>query len=110
MILSGVGSFAVCAHTGADVQTSSSNATNFSRVRVLFVVRRRARRRVRGLSVFVGIMFFKTRESGGNVESRPTFSGERKTRPERRPTKASLSSYSESFALIILRKLCSHHP
>src|SRR5436853_7255169 len=75
MILSGVGSFAVCARAGADAyaQTSRSSAMAFSRVRVLFVGAGSARRRVRGRSVFAGIIFFKTRESGENVNSRPIF-------------------------------------
>src|SRR5437764_12236883 len=96
MILSGVGSFAVCA--GADAQTGRSSAMAFSSVRVLFVGRVSARRRARGRNIFVGIMFFKTRESGGNVNLRPTFFRERKTKPEGRLTKASLSSSSESVA------------
>src|SRR2546423_15515428 len=110
MILSGVGSFAVCARTVADAQTSSSSATAFSRVRVLFVGRKRARRRARGPVVFVGIMFFKTRESGGNVNSRPTFFIERKrkrkedrrkSRPHRL-LKTLLSSSLENAALVVL--------
>src|SRR5436305_11716848 len=86
MILSGVGSFAVCARAGADAyaQTSRSSAMAFSRARVLFVGAGSARRHVRGRSVFAGIIFFKTRESGGNVNSRPIFSRERKTKPEGR--------------------------
>src|SRR2546421_12120816 len=97
MILSGVGSFAVCAHTGADAQTSRSSAMTFSRVRVLFVGRKRARRRVRGPVVFVGTMFFKTRESGGNGQSPPHFFKEGKTKTEERPVKASRSSSSEQL-------------
>src|SRR5256714_1260506 len=97
MILSGVGSFAVCARTGADAQTSKSSARAFSSARVLFVGRVSARRRGRGPSVFAGIMFFKTRESGGSVNLRPTFSRERKTKPEGRPSKALLLS---SFRLL----------